>query len=88
MNKKPIQVDNIFGKAEDIRACRKKRTEVNMSPKELLYIEDTLGHEKQMKQLCQNLAGQIQDGELKSLVSSLACKHDDSYNRFYSLLNS
>ena len=65
-----------------------KKRRYFMTPKELQYIEDALGHEKQMKQLCQNLAGQIQDGELKSLVSSLACKHDDSYNRFYSLLNS
>ena len=59
-----------------------------MTPKELLYIEDALGHEKQLKTLCSDLAMQLQDGELKNFVSGLACKHDDSITKFYSLLNS
>lgn len=59
-----------------------------MTPKELLYIEDALGHEKQMKTLCSDLANQLQDAELKNFVSSLACRHNDNYSKFYSLLNS
>ncbi len=59
-----------------------------MTPKELMYIEDALGHEKQMQTLCSDLATRLQDGELKNYVSSLACKHNDNYNKFYSLLNS
>ena len=59
-----------------------------MTPKELQYIEDALGHEQQMKTLCQNFANQLQDGELKSFVSGLGDKHCDAYTKFYSLLNS
>ena len=59
-----------------------------MTPKELLYIEDALGHEQQMKTLCTDFAAKLQDGELKNFVSGLACKHDDSFTKFYSLLNS
>lgn len=59
-----------------------------MTPKELQYIEDALGHEQQMKTLCSTMAQQLQDAELKNFVSSLSCKHNDSYTKFYSLLNS
>lgn len=57
-----------------------------MTPKELLYIEDALGHEKQMKTVCGDFAMQLQDSELKNFVSSLACKYNDAYAKFYSLL--
>ena len=59
-----------------------------MTQKELLYIEDALGHEKQMQTLCSDLAVKLQDGELKNFVSGLACTHSDNYGKFYSLLNS
>lgn len=59
-----------------------------MTQKELLYIEDALGHEKQMQTLCSDLANTLADGELKSFVSGLACTYSDNYNKFYSLLNS
>lgn len=57
-----------------------------MSPKELLYIEDALGHEKQMKTSCSDFAAQIQDAELRTFVQGLCSKHEESFNRFYSLL--
>ena len=57
-----------------------------MSPKELMYIEDALGHEKQMKAACSSLAEQLTDSELKSFVLSLKSKHKQSYDSFYSLL--
>ena len=57
-----------------------------MSPKELLYIEDALGHEQQMKSCCQGFVGQIQDAELKSFVQTLCGKHEQTFNRLYSLL--
>ncbi len=57
-----------------------------MSPKELLYIEDTLGHEKQIKTTCQESAKQLEDDELKSFVSSIGTKHADCFTKFYSLL--
>ena len=58
-----------------------------MSPKELLYIEDALGHEKQMKDCCMNFTSQLQDGELKNFVQELCTKHQQSFDRFYSLLS-
>lgn len=59
-----------------------------MSPKELLYIEDALGHEKHMHTCCTAYASQIQDGELKTFVEQLASKHQQNYSKLYSLLNS
>lgn len=58
-----------------------------MSPKELLYIEDALGHEQQIKALCTESANQVQDPELKNLISSITQRHTQSFNRFYGLLN-
>ncbi len=58
-----------------------------MTPKELLYVEDALGHQKQMKCCFNDLANQLQDQELKTFVQGLATKHQDNYSRFYSLLN-
>lgn len=59
-----------------------------MSPKELSYIEDALGHAQDMQNSCSTFANQLQDQELKSFVNSLSTKIGDSYNKFYSLLNS
>ena len=57
-----------------------------MSPKELLYVEDALGHEQQIKTLCTDSASSVTDPELKNLISSVAQKHTDCFNRFYALL--
>ena len=58
-----------------------------MSPKELLYIEDALGHEKQLKDICTNFASQLQDAELKNFVQDMCSKHQTNFDRFYGLLN-
>lgn len=57
-----------------------------MSPKELLYIEDALGHEKYLKSQCQKASESIQDIELKNYVTQLVEKHNDIYKEFYNLL--
>ena len=57
-----------------------------MSHKELLYIEDALGHEKQMKDCCTDYANMLQDGELKNFVQGLCERHQTSFNKFYGLL--
>lgn len=57
-----------------------------MSPKELLYIEDALGHEKFLKTQCQNAAQNIKDTELKNYVTQLANKHDELFKQFYNLI--
>lgn len=57
-----------------------------MTPKELLYIEDALGHEKHMKTKCTDYASKIQDTELKSFVEQLTAKHQQIFGQFYQLL--
>ena len=57
-----------------------------MSPKELLYIEDALGHEKQVKDTCQSAAQLLEDAELKNFVSQLGSKHQTCFDSFYKLL--
>ena len=57
-----------------------------MSPKELLYIEYALGHQKQIKSTCDTATNQLQDAELKAFAQQLASKHTQSFNVFYGLL--
>ena len=57
-----------------------------MTNKELLYIEDALGHEKYFKEKCQQCSAQLNDGELKNLVTDLTQKHGEIFNNFYKLL--
>ncbi len=57
-----------------------------MTPKELLYLEDALGHEQYFQSQCKETAAQLQDGTLKSYVEQLAEKHQQIFNRFYGLL--
>ena len=57
-----------------------------MSPNELTYIEDALGHEKILKTQCQEAAKNLQDGELKSCVEQLSQKHQQIFDSFYNLI--
>jgi len=57
-----------------------------MSPKELLYIEDTLGHQKQIKATCTDSAAQLTDTSLSALATDLAQKQQACFDRFYALL--
>ena len=57
-----------------------------MSPKELMYIEGALGHEKFLQTKCQETAGQLQDAELKNCVQQMAAKHQELFNQFYQLI--
>ena len=57
-----------------------------MSPKELLYIEDALGHEKQVKCTCKDSAEKLQNQDLASFVNSLASKHTQCFNKLYNLV--
>ncbi len=57
-----------------------------MSPKELLYIDDALGHETQMKAACADFSSKLEDADLKSFVNQIAQKHSECFNRFYGLL--
>jgi len=57
-----------------------------MTGKELLYVEDALGHAQDLQTAFSDLALQIQDTELKSFVNSLANKQNACFDRFFSLL--
>lgn len=57
-----------------------------MTEKELLYVQDALGHEKYFQTKCKETASQIQDSELKSCVEQLAQKHREIFQSFYGLL--
>lgn len=57
-----------------------------MSPKELLYIEDALGHECHMRTSCQSLSGQLQAPELQDFARDLAERHRLNFTRCMELL--
>lgn len=57
-----------------------------MTTKELLYVEDALGHAQYFKQQCSQIMGQIQDPELKRCVESMTEKHTEIFQNFYGLL--
>lgn len=57
-----------------------------MSPKELLYIEDALGHEQIIKAQCEHAVQYLQDGELKKCAEQLCTKHQELFKNFYSLV--
>ena len=57
-----------------------------MSPKELLYIEDALGHTKQIKTVCADLSSQLSDTQLSNFVQQLAQKQQQTFDRIYNLL--
>lgn len=57
-----------------------------MSPKELLYIEDALAHEKFLHTKCFSAAQSIKDPELKAYAEQLVAKHQEIFSQFYQLL--
>ncbi len=57
-----------------------------MSPKDLMYIEDALGHEQILKKQCEDAVTCIQDPELKSCVQQLTAKHQEIFRQFYELV--
>lgn len=57
-----------------------------MSPKELQYIEDALGHEKFLTSQCRQAASQLTDPELKNVANQLLAKHQELFSRFYQLV--
>ncbi len=57
-----------------------------MSPKELQYIEDALGHEQFLTQQCRQAASQLSDPELKNAVNQMQAKHQELFGKFYQLV--
>lgn len=57
-----------------------------MSTKELLYIEDALGHAQYFMTQCRETASQLKDAELKTCVEQMAAKQQQIFAGFYGLL--
>ncbi len=57
-----------------------------MTSKELLYVEDALGHEKFMKSCAVKTSAQLQDVALSSYMTELEKKHAELYDKFLKLL--
>ena len=57
-----------------------------MTNKELLYVEDALGHEEFLKACACNTSNQLQDANLKQFMKELETKHSNLYNNFLNLL--
>ena len=57
-----------------------------MTNKELLYVEDALGHEKFMKSCASKVSSKLSDPTLSSYMGELSEKHDEIFNKFLNLL--
>ena len=57
-----------------------------MTSKELLYVEDALGHEKYMKSCSKKTADQLTDITLSNYMHELELQHTEIFNKFLNLL--
>ena len=57
-----------------------------MTSKELLYVEDALGHEQYFQTKCNEITANIQDAELRNTVQTMTGKHQQIFNSFLNLL--
>lgn len=57
-----------------------------MTSKELLYVEDALGHEQFLKSCACKTSDQLQDAELKKYMKDLETKHQELYTKILNLL--
>jgi len=57
-----------------------------MSPKELLYIDDALGHEKFLISQCRQAAQTLTDPQLRQLAAQLQNTHQQLYNTLFQLV--
>ena len=57
-----------------------------MSPKELLYIEDALGHTQFLTTQCREAAGTLTDPVLRREAQNLADSNQAIFNRFFNLV--
>ncbi|MBQ2834065.1 MAG: hypothetical protein IJE71_05595 [Clostridia bacterium] len=58
----------------------------HMSPKELLYIEDALGHEKFLIAQCHQAAAALQDPALRSCAKRMEAAHRELFSQLYMLV--
>ena len=59
---------------------------IKLTSKELLYVEDALGHENFMKSCSTKTANQLSDATLSDYMKELEQKHTELFNKFLNLL--
>ena len=57
-----------------------------MSPKELLYIEDALGHTQYLMTQRRTAAGQLTDPALRGAAQRMVAEHQKLFASFYNLV--
>lgn len=57
-----------------------------MTSKELLYVEDALGHENFMRTCSAKTSAKLTDASLSSYIGQLEAKHTELFNKFLNLL--
>ncbi|MEG0639713.1 MAG: hypothetical protein RR824_06695 [Clostridia bacterium] len=57
-----------------------------MSPKELMYIEDALGHEQFLQNQCAQAAQALQNQDLRNYVTQLSSQHSQLFQKLYQLV--
>jgi len=57
-----------------------------MTAKELLYVEDVLGHAEYFRTQCRETASSLRDPELRRCVEDLEKSNDQIFQSFYGLL--
>lgn len=57
-----------------------------MTGKELMYIEDALGHEKFMKCVTNKVTANVSDANLSQFLNDAVERHNEMYNKFLNLL--
>ena len=57
-----------------------------MSPKELLYIEDALGHTQFLMNQCRTAASQLKDPVLRQQAQKLVNGNQKLFTQFYNLV--
>lgn len=57
-----------------------------MSPKELLYIEDALGHTQYLMIQCRSAANQLTDPVLRQQAQQLVNTNQNLFTKFFNLV--
>ena len=57
-----------------------------MTPKEVLYVEDALGHAQFLKTQCQDAVDALQDQNLKRQAQQWLQENQNIFRSFYSLV--
>ncbi len=57
-----------------------------MTPKEVLYVEDALGHAQFLKSQCQDAVNALQDANLKRQAQQWLQENQSIFRSFYSLV--